>query len=73
MDSESKKNCHACAHSGMEPADMNLTCSHPDLVKMGHPFGLHIWKEPLDHCPNFSKFEQHKLRNADGTLKSSPL
>lgn len=61
------KNCHACKYSGMEPADMNLTCFHPDT---GSSVGLHIWKEPLEHCPNYSKFEQHPGRNPNGSLKS---
>lgn len=67
---KAEKNCQACRYSGMEPADMNLTCSHPDLTNGKHPFGLHIYREPLDHCPNYSKFEQHPGRNPDGTLKS---
>jgi len=57
-------NCHACAHSGMGPEDLYLVCGHPDAGVMG----TFIKKEPLDHCPNFSKFEQHPHRNPDGTL-----
>lgn len=57
-------NCHACAHSGMGPEDPYLVCGHPDAGVMG----TFIKKEPLDHCPNFSKFEQHPHRNPDGTL-----
>jgi hypothetical protein len=60
-----KPNCSACRWSGIEPADMDLTCGHPDAGF----FGLHIRKEPLEHCPDFSKFEQHPGRNPDGTLK----
>jgi hypothetical protein len=61
------KCCKACRYSGIEPSDMNLTCGHPDAGV----FGLHIWKEPLEHCPDFIKFEQHPGRNPDGTLKSA--
>lgn len=63
---EDKKNCHACAHSYMEP-DSDLICGHPDLGV----FGLTIKKEPMDHCPAFVKFKQHPMRNPDGTLKSA--
>jgi len=61
-------NCHACANSGMEPDADYLICGHPDAG----PVGKFIKKEPLDHCPNFSKFEQHPGRNPDGTLKGQP-
>ena len=59
--------CKACAFSGIEPDSPYFICGHPDA---NPPWGLHIKKEPLDHCPNFSKFEQHPGRNPDGTLKS---
>ena len=49
----------------MEP-DSGLICGHPDAGV----FGLTIYSEPLAHCPDFSKFEQHPRRNADGTLKA---
>ena len=64
-----KKTCFACRYSGMEPSDLNLTCEHPDLTNGVHRFGLHIYKEPLEHCPDFSKFEQHPGRNPNGSLK----
>lgn len=64
-----KPNCSACRYSGMEPDDMNLTCGHPDAGV----FGLHIRKEPLGHCENFKKFEQHPGRHPDGTLRMSRL
>lgn len=60
--------CYACTHSYMEP-DSGLICGHKDAGW----FGLTIYKEPLDHCPNFCKFEQHPLRNSDGSLKPAPL
>lgn len=59
------KNCRACKNSYMEP-DSGLICGHPDAGV----FGLTIYSEPLAHCPDFSKFEQHPRRNADGTLKA---
>ena len=55
-------NCHACAHSYMEP-DSGLICGHPDAGT----FGKTIYKEPLDHC-GWKKFEQHPGRNPDGSL-----
>jgi hypothetical protein len=48
----------------MEP-DTDLTCGHKDAGELGTT----IRKEPLNHCPDYSKFEQHPLRNPDGTLK----
>ena len=65
MSEEAKKNCHACRYSFMEPSDMNLTCGHRDAGA----FGLHIYKEPLEHCPDYLKFEQHPGRNPNGSLK----
>lgn len=59
-------NCHACSYAGMGPNDPYLVCGHPDAGVMG----TFIKKEPLDHCPDFSKFEQHPGRNPDGTLSS---
>lgn len=60
-------NCHACAHSYMEPDSPYLICGHKDT---GRPFGLFIKKEPLEHCPSYSKFEQHPGRTAEGIPKS---
>jgi hypothetical protein len=62
---EPKKTCYACAHSGMEPDSPYLICGHSDLGT----FGLYVKKEPLEHC-QWKKFEQHPLRNLDGTPKS---
>jgi len=61
------RTCRACAFCGIEPDSPYFICGYPDPR---HPWGLYIKKEPLDHCPNFSKFEQHPGRNPDGTLKS---
>lgn len=58
-----EKTCFACTHSYMEP-DSPLICGHPDAGT----FGLAIRKHPLDHC-GWKKFQQHPLRNADGSLK----
>jgi hypothetical protein len=62
------KNCSACAYSGMEPADMDLTCMHPGAGSVG----LHIRREPPDFpfCKNFSEFRQHPSRTPTGDLKS---
>lgn len=65
MSQETKKNCHACTHSYMEPDAPTLICGHKDAGV----FGLFIRSEPLGHCPDYSKFEQHPGRNPDGTLK----
>lgn len=49
----------------MEPDD-DLTCGHTGAGS----FGLYVKnREKFTHCKNFDKFEQHPLRNADGTLK----
>lgn len=63
MESE-KKNCRACKWSYMEP-DSGLICGHNDAGV----FGTTIYREPLDHCPEFKKFDQHPLRNPNGSLK----
>lgn len=63
----SPKNCHACVHSFMEPDD-DLTCGHPDARSFG-TYVKHAVKED-GHCgPTRPKFEQHPLRNPDGSLK----
>ncbi len=52
----------------MEPSDMNFTCGHPDAGA----FGIYTHRATAEggHCgPERSKFKQHPLRNADGTLK----
>jgi hypothetical protein len=63
--SEPKKNCRACRFSYMEP-DSGLICGLPELGT----FGRTIRKDG-EHCAGFSKFEQHRLRNRDGSLKVS--
>lgn len=63
-----EKNCKACTHSFMEPDD-DLTCGHPDAGVMGI-YVQHARAEK-GHCgPALPKFEQHPLRNSDGSLKS---
>lgn len=54
-------NCQACKHSYMEP-DSDLICG----LKGG--FGKKIRKDG-EHCDGGKEFEQHPLRNKDGTLK----
>lgn len=55
-------NCRACAYSYMEP-DSDLICG-----AVNQPFGLTIRKD-LEHCDGGKKFEQHPLRNPDGSLR----
>ena len=57
--------CKACTYSGIEPNDMDLACGHPDAGT----FGVSLRREPAAHCPDGIKFQQHPLRNPDGTLK----
>lgn len=60
-------NCHACRYSYMEPSgEAVLICGHRDAGF----FGTYLRKQPADHCPSFIKFDQHPLRNPDGSLKS---
>jgi len=62
----SEKNCQACRHCYLEPDDMNFICGHPD----SGTFGKYVNRGPVPHCgPERTKFEQHPLRNSDGTLK----
>ena len=70
-----EKNCWACAHSYMEPDSPALICGHKDSGDVGKyvtgiaPNGKE--RGPVAHCgPERKKFEQHPLRNADGSLKS---
>jgi len=63
--------CAACKYSYMEP-DGPLTCGHKDAG----PWGKSIaWRSPVSprleggFCgPDASQFEQHPLRNEDGSL-----
>lgn len=60
-------NCYGCAHSGIEPDDMDLTCHHE---KAG-AFGKHVLRGPIAACgPSLVLFEQHPGRSADGRLLS---
>lgn len=59
------KTCKACALCGSEPDAQYLICWHESAGS----FGQYITQEPLPHCPDFSKFKQHPLRNPDGSLK----
>lgn len=58
---EPGKNCEACKHSYMEP-DSDLICG------VAGGFGRTI-RTFGEHCEGGKKFEQHPLRNPDGTLK----
>jgi len=63
------KNCLACRYSFMEPDD-DLTCGHPDAGPMGQYTSVAAAQD--GHCgADHPKFEQHPLRNPDGTLKKS--
>lgn len=63
------KTCYACKYSGMEPDDQRLICGHPDSGEFGKYLqGLNN-PQPLEHCQG-KKFEQHPLRNENGSLKS---
>lgn len=63
------KNCKACKYCGMEPDDMNFICFHSDAGGWGQ-YTKHTIKE-TGHCgPELKKFEQHPLRNTDGSLKT---
>lgn len=60
--------CQACAYCFLEPSDRNFTCGH----RLAGAFGKHIYvaTAPDGICgPDRKLFEQHPLRNADGTLK----
>lgn len=74
------KNCHACAHSYQGPMDDELVCGHADAGSFGTYARLasdgRLRNGSTDlkqaHCgPSRTKFEQHPLRNPDGTLKRS--
>lgn len=61
--------CLACRYCFMEPDD-DFCCGHPDAG----PVGTYVNRAVADggHCgPSRPKFEQHPLRNSDGTLKTS--
>ncbi len=68
-----KRKCRACKYSGMEPdGPAELICNHDDAG----PFGQYVTRHGLEDngrppvCgKNRPAFEQHPLRNADGSLK----
>lgn len=65
-----KKNCYACAYSGMEPDDARLICGHPSEGSFGVYLKGFRDPEPTENCTsNFINFKQHPLRNADGSMK----
>lgn len=68
----SAKTCLACAHCGTEPDDPRFICGHKDAGEFGlYLRGLTV-VQPAKHCgEERSKFEQHPLRNEDGSLKGS--
>lgn len=62
--------CHACAYSGMEPdGPPELICGHDDAGGFG--IFTRLAAGPGGHCgPDRPKFEQHPLRNSDGSLRN---
>lgn len=60
--------CYACSYSYMEPDADYLICGHPDSGSMGE----YIKIQPLKHC-EWKKFEQHSLRNKNGSLKTNNI
>jgi hypothetical protein len=59
--------CKACAHCFMEPDD-DLCCGHSSAGAFG-TYVRHMRKEGATCGPDGGLFEQHPLRNSDGTLK----
>lgn len=59
--------CSACAFSGIEPMDMDLTCGHPS----SGPMGLHVMTvNRTKACGKEGKFfKQHPYRTKEGYLK----
>lgn len=65
----SERNCLACANSGIEPDDMDLTCHHPQARQ---PFGEHVLRGPIGPCgTERTLFEQHPGRTSDGFLRTA--
>lgn len=64
-----EKTCLACAFSYMETGDEELICGHPDEGIMG----THVSSAAGEggQCgPLRPRFEQHPLRNSDGSFKN---
>ncbi len=66
--------CRACRYCFMEPDD-DFSCGHSDAGPLG--VYCRFAYGPQGHCgPELKKFEQHPLRNPDGTTplkeKTSP-
>lgn len=61
-----KKTCFACSHSYGEPDAPYLICGHKDSGELG----LYVKGNPVAHCGDYTKFEQHPLRNPNGSLKT---
>jgi hypothetical protein len=59
-------NCCACKNSYMDPDSEYLVCG----LKENGLFGTYVKdiNVPLDNCKG-EKFEQHPLRNTNGSLK----
>lgn len=71
MSKPSFTNCFACKYSGMEPDDPRLICGHPDSGDFGKYLkGPLANPTPMEHCKG-EKFEQHPLRNRDGSFKGT--
>jgi len=61
-------NCRACRYCFMEPDD-DFCCGHPDAGSVGQYVRVAASKD--GHCgPQRPKFDQHPLRNPDGTLRA---
>lgn len=63
---EHQKTCRACANCGIEPDSPYFICG----AAFAGPLGLHVKQEPLPEC-GWKYFDQHPLRNPDGSLKST--
>jgi hypothetical protein len=56
----------------MEPGEARLICGHIDSGKFGKYLNGLSKPEPMAHCgPERTKFEQHPMRNPNGSLKVS--
>lgn len=64
---KAEKNCPACAFSFMGPGDDELVCGHKDTGPVGEYARFSVLTDA--HCgPDRAKFQQHPLRNPDGSL-----
>lgn len=65
-----RKTCLACAHCGTEPDDPRFICGHKDAGEFGVYLRLLSNPLPAKHCgDDRAKFEQHPMRNENGSLK----